>query len=372
MRKRERISSIQMTMMFLFFITGSSIVIVPAPLTSIAGNGSWVAILIAMGMGMILLSGLLYLHRQFPDLSFVGQSRAVLGNGLTMVLMIPFTCVMFWHIGGIVSEIGIFFKSTMLKETPTYVVNSLFFVTIALTALAGIEVIARMAGLLLGLMFGFIVLVWVLVGTLYHPEYLIPIMPEGIGPVLNAAYVVYGFPYSELIVFAIIFHFVRREDDSKLGKQLHLALIINAMTLIASVISSIMVLGPLSGDLKYSLYQLARLIYVQEIIERIESVIGFSLIVGFYFKAAILLIILMKVLKELLRVNNERLIVLPAAFICLLLSLTTYTKESELEELVNSSWPLINTLAYSVPFLIVLVVAFIRFRNKRSKNQQEV
>ncbi|MFE4709853.1 endospore germination permease [Paenibacillus sp. NPDC056722] len=369
MRKQERVSSLQMSMLFLFFMTGSSIVIVPAPLTNIAGNGAWISLLIASTMGMILLSGILYLNRRAPDLSLVEQSRSVLGNIPTLLLLIPFTCVLFWNIAGIVLEIGTFFKSTMLKETPTYAVNSMFFVTIALTALAGIEVIARMATLFFTLMFGCIVLVWVLVAGLYHPEYLLPVMPDGIRPILNAAYVVYGFPYSELVVFSIILPFVKSEDKPKLSKHMYLALIVNAITLIVSVLSSIMVLGPLSGDLKYSLYQLARLIYFQEIIERIESVIGFALIIGFYFKASILMLILIKTLKDLLGLKNERLIALPVAFICLLLSVTTYTKESELEELVNLTWPLLNNLAYALPFLLILGVTFIRFHLKRGNKQ---
>lgn len=360
MTDQNRIGSGQMAVLFLFFMTGSSIVIVPSPLTHIAGNGAWISLLVAMAASIPLLAGILYLHRRFPDRSLVEQSRLVLGNSLTVALLIPFTCVMFWNVAGIVIEIGLFFKSTMLKETPTYAVNSLLFLTIAVTVMAGFEVIARMATLMLALMFGFIILVWVLVGPLYHPEYLLPVLPEGIGPVLHAAYVVYGFPFAELAVFSVILPLVRNQEHAKLGKRLYVALALNAATLIASVLSSIMVLGPLSGDLKYSLFQLARLIFIQEIIERIESVIGFSLIIGFYFKASILLMILMQLLKGLLRLENERLIVFPAAFICLLLSLTTYTKEAEMEEIVNITWPLLNTLAYSLPLLLILIAALIR------------
>ncbi|REK76426.1 GerAB/ArcD/ProY family transporter [Paenibacillus paeoniae] len=370
MNKQEQISSIQMSMLLLFFMTGSSIVIVPAPLTNLGGNGAWISLLIAAAMGTLLLASILYLYRKNPELSLIGQSRALMGNTLTLILLLPLTCVMFWNVAGIVIEIGTFFKNTMLKETPTYAVNTMFFVTIALTALAGIEVIARMAAVLLALMFAFIILIWILVGSLYHPEYILPIMPDGIGPILNAAYVVYGFPYSELVVFAVILPFVRKKDKTKLGKHMYAALIVNTLTLILSVFSSIMVLGPLSGDLKYSLYQLARLIYFQELIERIESVIGFSLIIGFYFKASILLVILMKLLKELLKLDDERYLVFPVSFICLLLSVTTYTKEAELEELVNTSWPLINNITYVLPVLLILIVTVIRSQFGKGKKQE--
>lgn len=365
MNRKAHISSGQMAQLFLFFMTGSSIVIVPAPLTNIGGNGAWLSLLIAMTGGLLLLTGVLYVYKQAPERSLVEQSRALLGNAFTLALLTPFTCVMFWHVAGIVMEIGTFFKSTMLKETPTYAVNTLFFITIALTALAGIEAMATMAALLLALMFGFIIVVLVLVGPLYHPEFLLPIFPDGLRPVLHASYIVYGFPFAELIVFSVILPLVRAQDRSRLGKRLYAALIVNAMTLIASVLCSIMVLGPLSGDLKYSLFQLARLIFIQEIIERIESVIGFSLIIGFYFKASILLLILLRTLKDLLKLQNERMIVFPVAFICLLLSLTTYTEEAKLEEIVNIIWPLLNSLAYTLPFAIIMVATFLRARNKK-------
>ncbi|MGO4346078.1 endospore germination permease [Paenibacillus sp. MCAF9] len=369
MKQKERISSIQMSMLFLFFMTGSSIVIVPAPLTNIAGNGAWISLLIASAIGMLLLAAILYLNRLAPELSLVEQSRSVLGKGLTFLILIPFSCVLLWNISGVVIEIGIFFKNTMMKETPTYAVSTLFFIMIGVTAMAGIEVLARMAAVLMFLMFGCIVLIWILVSNLYNPQYLLPVMPDGIGPILNASYVVYGFPYSEMVVFSVILSFVRKDENAQLRKHMYFALVINSLTLIASVISSIMVLGPLSGDLKYSLYQLARLISFQEVIERIESIIGFSLIIGFYFKASILLLILIKMLKELLGLKNERLVVFPVAFICLMLSLTTYTKESQLEEFVNVTWPLLNNLAYTLPVLLILVLTVIKHHRKRSKEQ---
>nr|WP_256990407.1 GerAB/ArcD/ProY family transporter [Paenibacillus sp. VTT E-133291] len=61
MNKQERVSSIQMSMLFLFFMTGSSIVIVPASLTNFAGNGAWISLIIASAIGMLLLTGILYL-----------------------------------------------------------------------------------------------------------------------------------------------------------------------------------------------------------------------------------------------------------------------------------------------------------------------
>ncbi|GIO13744.1 hypothetical protein J19TS2_32990 [Cohnella xylanilytica] len=367
--KQDRIGSVQMAVLFLFFMTGSSIVIIPAPLTNVAGNGAWLSLLIAWAAGALLLACVLYLNRRYPGRSLFEYGREALGNAGAALLLAPFLCVMFWHVAGIVIEIGLFFKSTMLKETPTYAVNSVLLVTIALTVRAGLEVMARMASVFLGLMFGAIVLVLALVGPLYHPEYLMPVMPDGIGPILNAAYIAYGFPYAELAVFAFILADVKERDSAKIGKRLYLALAVNGLTLLVSVACSIMVLGPLSGDLKYSLYQLARLIFIREIVERIESVIGFSLIVGFYFKTSILLHILVRALGLAFRLPNERILVFPVALLCLLLSLTTYTEEAKMEEIVSIVWPLLDNLVYVAPLLLIAAVTALRGRAGRSRGR---
>ncbi|MFC3804021.1 GerAB/ArcD/ProY family transporter [Cohnella sp. GCM10012308] len=360
MSQPSTISSAQMATLFLFFMTGSSIVLIPAPLAHSAGAGAWLSLVLAWSMGAVYLYCILYLYRKNPDLSLLANCRLVFGKSPANMMMLPFILVMFWNVAGIVSEIGLFFKSTMLKETPTSVVHALMFLMIALTARAGIVVIARMSALLLALMIFFIFLVLILVSNLFQPEFLLPILPHGIGPLLQSAYIAYGFPYSELIVFAFILQLVRREEYRKLSKHLYIALAVNGLLLLISILGSLLVLGPLTGDLKYSLFQLARLIFIREFIERIESVIGFSLIVGFYFKASILLFILVRTVVEWLNLREERLFTLPIAFICLLLSITTYTKESSLNEMVNVIWPLLNNLCYVLPMLLVAAAMVFR------------
>ncbi|MDG0808874.1 GerAB/ArcD/ProY family transporter [Cohnella rhizosphaerae] len=318
----------------------------------------------AWGMGAVYLACILYLYRKNPERSLLESARRAFGKLPAGALMLPFIVLMFWNVAGIVSEIGLFFKSTMLKETPTSVVHALMFVMIALTARAGIVVVARMSALLLALMIAFIFIVLIMVSNLFQPEFLLPLLPSDTGAVFRAAYIAYGFPYSELIVFAFILQLVRREEASKVGKHLYIALAVNGLLLLLSLVCSLLVLGPLTGDLKYSLFQLARLIVIREFVERIESVIGFSLIVGFYFKATILLLILVRTVVEWLNLRDERLFTLPVAFVCLLLSITTYTKESSLNEMVNVVWPLLNNFCYVLPMLLVVAATLFRRRKR--------
>ncbi|AJY73540.1 GerAB/ArcD/ProY family transporter [Paenibacillus beijingensis] len=360
MNKQETVSSIQMAMLFLTYVTASAIVNIPAPLTGAAKNGAWISILLACTMGMLILACVLYLHRQYPGLTFIEYTRKAIGRWLTIIVAIPFLCSAFLQLANIVIDIGGFFSTSMLRSTPNYVVQSIFFFMAALTARAGIEVMARMSVLLIISMLGFVIAVLLMVSPYFHPDYLLPVMPNGIKPILHGAYIAYGFPYGEVTLFAAMLPFVRVKERPKIGKYLFLAIIVNGFTLLTSVVCSIMANGPLVGELKYSLFQLARLINIQEIIERIESVIGFSLIAGSYMKASIQLFILTNVLSQLLKLQDERLLTFPIAFVCLLLSLTMFKDEMEFVETVSVIWPLLLNVTYVLPLLLIVAVTLIK------------
>ena len=85
-----------------------------------------------------------------------------------------------------------------------------------------------------------------------------------------------------------------------------LALSINIATLCISTICTIMLFGPLAGVKKYSLYELARTVDVQEIITRIESVIGMSLIAGSYMKATIMLYVISLYVSQLFKFKDYK------------------------------------------------------------------
>ncbi|CAG7633118.1 endospore germination permease [Paenibacillus allorhizosphaerae] len=367
MNKTETVSSFQMAMLFLAYGTGSAVINIPAPLTGAARNGAWISVLLACAAGMLLLAACLYLFRVYPGLDFMEYSEQTMGRWLTVILAIPYLCAVFWMLAAIVMDIGTFFKSTMMKQTSTDLIHTLFFLLAALTARAGIEVMARMFVVLLLSMIGFIAIVLLMVSPHYHPYFLLPVMPDGIKPVLHGTYIAYGFPFAEVTLFAMMLPYVRNQDKHLQGKHMVLALLVNGVTLLASVVCSIMAEGPLAGHMKFSLFQLARLIYIQEIFERVESVIGFSLIAGSYMKATIVLFILSKVFARLAKMQDDRILIFPIALTCLLLSLTMYHNETEFVEGVNVIWPLLNNVAFNVPLILVLTVTIFKRKRRRGK-----
>ncbi|WP_019912595.1 GerAB/ArcD/ProY family transporter [Paenibacillus sp. HW567] len=363
MKNQESISALQLAVLFLSGMTGSSIILIPSPLINAAKNGAWLSFSIAWVMGFLLLCCMLYLHKQYPGMTFVEYSNQALGKWLTCLLMIPFACALFWQNTAIVIEISGFFNSTIMTNTPVTVINTLFFVSAAVTARAGIEVMARMFFILLIMMYGFVILVVVLASGNYHPEFLQPVMADGFRPILHGAYIIYGFPFTEVVLYASVLPFVRKDEERVLGKYMFIALVINGVILMISVLCTILALGPLAGEMSYSLYQLARLIYVQEIIERVEPIIGFSLIAGSYMKTSIMIFILTNVLSQVFKVKDYRVVTFPVTLLCLLLSITMYHDQASFNEDGYMVWTLFDNLAYVLPMILIAAVTLLKNRS---------
>lgn len=363
MQKKEPISSRQMAVLFFSFMLGSSLINIPQPLVQAAQNGAWLSILIANGFGMLLLTCIFYLYRKNPNLTLIDYSRQLLGKWITLCISIPVLILLFLILSYIVIDIGGFFTTALMRETPSYVFHALILLVAALTARAGIEVMARMFVWLVcySLLFSFVIIV--LTFPYYQVGNLLPVFPEGMKPVIHGAYMAIGFPYGELVLFSFLLPFVRTEKDNSLKKYMFSVLLTHGFLLIISILCTIMALGPLAGTFKFSLFQLARLINIREIITRIESFTGIALIVGSYMKTTIMLFILKEMLSRVLNLKDERIIIFPVTLISLLLTLTMFKTEIEFVESVFVVEPLVLTIVIVLPLFFITVVTF--FKGKK-------
>ncbi|CAG7654263.1 endospore germination permease [Paenibacillus allorhizosphaerae] len=365
MQKLNTVSSWQMTALFTAYITGSAIVWIPAPLTGAAKNAAWVSLWLASGIGMLVLACVLYLHRKYPELTFVEYSELTFGRMVTAIIAVPYLIMLLLMLSNIVIGISQFFNSTMMRETPSYVFHLLTLLTAAMTVRAGIEVMSRMFILLLAAVFFFSFSVLLLCLPSYRPELLLPVFQHGFKQTLFGAYQTWGFPYAEIILFSTLLPFVRRDQRQHLGKFMFIALLFNGISLSLVILCTIMALGPMAATVKFSLFELARLVDVADIIQRIESVISIGLIAASYMKATIVLFMLNEAISRLLRLQDENILIFPTTFLSFLLTMTMYQNELEFNERVTAEWPLIITLFGVVPNLMVILVT--AFKDRRGK-----
>ncbi|WP_332692620.1 GerAB/ArcD/ProY family transporter [Halalkalibacter lacteus] len=368
MKDQETVSDGQMAFIFLSFLIGSAIVNIPAPLINSAGNAAWASLLIANGLGILLLGCILYLNRQYKGLTFVDYTRKNFGKWVMVLMLIPFVIMLFFMLSNIVFDVGLFLHNTMMRTTPVYIFHLFIFLVAALTVYAGIEVMGRMFTMLLIFVVGMFFLFLLLIIPMLRPEYLLPLFPDGLKPVFHGTYLAFGFPYAEVILFAVLLPFARNEKGGTLEKKMYIAIVLNFFLLLVAVLVSIMILGPTGADIKYSLFYIATLIDIQDILTRLEAVIAMSWIIGSYMKATVVLFVINFMISQLLNLKDDRILIFPSALLAFLLSVSNYN-EQEFVEVVTVVWPFLITVVGVLPILFITFLTFVKKKFKKQKNQ---
>ena len=359
---KESISAGQLAILYVSFMTGSSIIYIPNPMIGFAGNMAWLSLIVSALLSMLVLFFVLYLFRCFPDSSYPEYLRLIYGKWISALFLIPLMLMLYLMLSYIVLGIGNFFVNTMMVETPMYVFHALTLITAAYTVYAGIEVMGRMFFPLVGSIMIFVTLTFCLAFTVSRPETLLPLFSEGLKPILHGVYFSFGFPFAELFLFSVLLPFVWKEERPQVGKWMYAMTAFSAVFLLITVIVTILTLGPLAGDRKFSLFSVARLIQFGHFLVGIESVVGIVLVAGSFMKAAVVLFILNYVTSRFFSLNDEKFVLPAITFTAFLLSVTMFQMESEFSLSVNEVWPLITMIVGVGPLILTAFVTFVKRR----------
>ncbi|KRF07159.1 hypothetical protein ASG89_17595 [Paenibacillus sp. Soil766] len=359
--KGSTISARQLGVLFFTYLTGSSIINIPGPIIGVANNNAWLSILLSWIAGCLLLTGMLYLHKRFPRTDFIEISNSLIGKVATFILVIILPLPYIIHIGtGITLDVGLFMESTMMSETPIYIFTSTILVVAVLTVMSGIEVISQMFALLLVTLLVFVSIVLVLSIPDYDFSNLKPLIPSKIKPVILGAYMSFSFPYAELFLFSMLIPFVKEDEQKRIPKVMFVSMTLNLIVLILVTTSTILVFGPFAGDRKFPMFELARMIEVQEIVQRIESVIGMSLIVGSFMKVTITLYVMNLFVVRLFNLRDSRLLILIVGMIFFLNGKASFTGIRKWVETVSYLGPMWEPFAFVLPLALLLAVSVLR------------
>jgi len=228
---------------------------------------------------------------------------------------------------------------------------------------------ARMFLPLVVAMLAAVVVITMLSIPIARPEQLLPLFPEGIKPILHGVYFSFGFPFAEMALFAMLLPYVRKEGRKALVKWMTGTTVVNMLSLLFVIVVSVVTLGPLAAERKFSLYSVARLLEIGNFLEGTEAIVGYALIAGSYMKATLVLYMLNQITSSLLKTNGDMLLPFKA-LISFMLSVTMFQNESEFNESVNVVWPLITMTVGMAPLLLMAVITFCKRSIKSFKSDE--
>jgi spore germination protein KB len=152
----------------------------------------------------------------------------------------------------------------------------------------GFEVLARTSEILLPYLLLFLILIYIF--ALFSGQFdfgeLQPVLGEGVQPVIEALPEVIGFPYGEMVVFLMFWHFV--DKPQQLRKTAFLAVGLSTVLFIISLVFMISILGPeLAGSAEIPLLELILTINIADFITNLDSIAVFIMFIGGFYKTAL-------------------------------------------------------------------------------------
>lgn len=374
MREEGRISLAQFATLLTAYLIGRSTLIMPV---EIARQDGWLAILLGglCAAGVFLLW--LALGLRFQGLSPVDYTRRVLGNffGIPVVVLYLW---FFLHVGaGVARNFGELYATAIMPKTPIVVfIGMLAFLT-ALTVRGGLEVITRLAELLLPWLVlsvvGLNILTFATPG-LMHWEYLEPILGSGWLNVLRGTLLSFIFPYGEAVVFLIILPFLTQPDRTRPYALGSLGFV--TLLLALTHLRNLAVLGPVEiARLNLPSLAAIKLINLGEFLQRLDALAVFIWTFGTFLKTAVLQYTVCLGSAELLGLKDYRPLAFPVTLLMTSLAIIIYENFAQMRSVYSTIYPF-----YALPFTLLLpaltylaaVVRDLRAEpNKGKKNARE-
>lgn len=280
----ERISLYQLASMIILFLIGSSPLFL---LASEAKQDAWIAVGIAMICGLVLLIFVtLNIQMLEPDKNLIEIIKLYFGKVAGLPLAWAYALYFIYKSVRNVREFGDLMIQYLLPDSPLLVITGILMLISGYAVFKGVEVFFRVAELLLPLLIGiYIIMVILLFATgLVEVEQLMPVLGDGIRPVLSAALPeVVSFPFGEMVLFLMFWKYA--VNTSKVRSSTVIAYCMAGCFLVFTNILILSIVGPsLAGAGGIPLMLAASMIQIAKIVERMDPFVAILLFLGVLFK----------------------------------------------------------------------------------------
>ncbi|RCX13284.1 spore germination protein KB [Fontibacillus phaseoli] len=320
-----KISLRQLTIITALFMIGTAILIVPSALAVKAKQDAWIAALIGIGIGSLILALQLLLSRLYPDMNLVQISEKLLGKWLGKSVCFLLLLILF--LGGpvaVLQEIGTFLTVQIMPETPIQAIIILFGAIVLMGVRLGLEVLARSAELLFPWFLLLFLSLSILLFSQVKWENALPILEQGPGPLIPAVCSFISIVYLPNMILLMIFPAsVNRQSEA--NKAVFIGSLIGSLILLLIVILSILVLGPtITEKTMYPSYLLAQKINIGNFLQRIEVIMAVMWFITLFFRISFYFYATVAGYCQIFNIKNIQPLVIPLGWILTTLAVFIY------------------------------------------------
>ncbi|SDO36425.1 GerAB/ArcD/ProY family transporter [Halobacillus aidingensis] len=287
--QRELVEKISLTQLFILvsaFLFGSAIVV---GIGGEAKQDSWIAVIVACLLSIIPVWFYTFLLSRIPEKNLFEIMEIVLGKVISKVFILLYILYFFYVSARVLRDFGELIVGDMLVNTPIEVISITFMLFVAYILYLGLEVLGRFSEIYAPYLMGSIFAIGILLlfSRELHVKNVMPILPEGIGPVIGTVFPeLITFPFGELVAFMMILPYASKVRYA--GKTTIFALIVSGLILAYSSFVQIATLGPEAKlRSKFPLLTATGEISLWDFIERVDLIIIFVVMFGILVKVSI-------------------------------------------------------------------------------------
>ena len=357
MLENGKISSFQTTLLLINLVTATGVMFVPAISTNIAGRDAWLTPLIATFPGIYLALIIGSLGKKFPGQTLIQYLQTVFTTWPGKALGLSYL-FFFLHTNTIIiREFSELITTTIMPQTPQVVFNVAILLLCAYSIRGGLEVLAKVIEITIPYIIIIVAVLIALTVINANLNNLLPILENGLLPVVNASLTSFAWQ-GEIILFGMIIPYMAKPKQAK--RCAIIAVLLIGFLVSVDVIATIAVLGSNStAKLSYSTYSLIRDYSIGRsdpfvIIIWVTSL--FSKIGLFYYVTAI-------GTAQLFNLKDYRILVIPIGILLAVLSILVVANTVELVEHITKPFPpFAYIFEYIIP-TIILIAAKVRGKN---------
>ena len=366
MLEKGKINTGEFQILVITFTIGGTVLVAPTGLAGVAKQDSWFAGLLTILISLLFIFIYNQLATLYPSMTYVEYNEKIFGKWIGKLGALLYLFYFFILSSGVLREIGDFFATFILVETPIQMVMIAFLFTSLIGVRLGLEVICRTAVIF----FPWIVMMLLMLFLFLIPEIKLeniqPIFGEGMKPIIKGSYHTLGLPYLELAILLMVTPYVTEKAAMK--KAFYRGMVIGSIVLFITIVFCILVLGSeITARQAYPSYSLGRKISIGGFLERIEVVLAFVWIFTVYFKLTICYYGLSLGLAQVLGLKSYKILLFPLAFLIITFAIFSYRDIVHFHAFIAKAWtPYSLTICFFLP-LLLLVVGKMRKKHSASK-----
>jgi spore germination protein KB len=344
---------------------GGSILVISSSAAAAAGRDAWISGVLTMVSGLAVMWLYCYLATRFEGLTLIGLLHRLFGKWLGKLVSLAFILFAFATIISIPYYIGSF-NSAVMPETPAPVTILLFIAVIVIAAFYGIESVARATEIFITVFTVLFASSMLLVLPNARIEYILPVLEDGITPVLNGTVILSVYVSIQNITLLMLYPTVVK-DKVEGKKALFKGFIWANVLVTVNLLFAVLVLGDgIVAKSSFSTILLTREAYNVPILTRIEYMISIIWLLSQFVIAFLYFYATLMAVSEILGLKDDRRIILPFGLIVLVLSLSAQPSATEHNNWAMTSYmSLTITIGFILP-LIMLAVYLVRRATDRS------